>query len=165
MTAAMITPGSRWSLPAFLLVGSFATIIGFVLMNPPVYRASAIEAPSHSQVPAMEGGADALDEVEPLAVAEMRPQILSALTTVVSQNRANRVLLLRVGPDENYRPVGQIGSGARVDVVGRNEAGDWLAISLTPGSKTYGWVRATAVSGLTKANISALPVAAVQRMP
>jgi hypothetical protein len=38
--------------------------------------------------------------------------------------------------------------GARVEVVGRNETGAWIAIALSPGSKLTGWVEASMVSGI-----------------
>jgi hypothetical protein len=77
--------------------------------------------------------------------------------------RASRVLLLYLGPDERYLTVGQIGRGAKVEIVGRNPKGDWVAISLTPGSKLYGWVPVAAISGLQ--DINALQVVPVRNLP
>jgi hypothetical protein len=158
MTAAITRPSLRWSIPA-LVLGSLGVIIFFVLLNPPVHSPAAINAPA---VEAQ--GGNEIDDGNVPGLSEARIQVVPVAPTAIPvQYRAGRVLLLRLGPDDRYVSVGQIANGAEVDVVGRNEKGDWLAISLTPGSKTYGWVRAASVSGLN--NVSALPVTPVRLLP
>ncbi len=163
MTAASLPSSPRWSMPGFLL-GSLTVIAFLVALNPPVYQASTVE-PRVEAGAALEGGADGDAAVVP-GLDAARIQVVPVLPTlVVPIHRANRVLMLQMGPDDRYVTVGQIASGARVEVIGRNEKGDWLAISLNPGARTYGWARAIGVTGLTTAHIQALPVAPVVRLP
>ena len=161
MTAASLPSSPRWSIPAFVL-GSLAVIGFLVLLNPPVYQPSTVEPRTEAAAPA-QGGADADTGAIPGLDAARIQVVPAPPTIVVPVHRANRVLMLQLGPDDRYVTVGQVASGARVEVVGRNEKGDWLAISLNPGARTYGWARAVGISGLTAANIAALPVAPVVR--
>ena len=85
-----------------------------------------------------------------------------ALPTGKVEYRAVRALLLYLAPEQKYLTVGQIGRGARVEIIGRNAKGDWLAVSLTPGSKLYGWVPVAGVSGVQ--NVEALQVVPVKSL-
>jgi hypothetical protein len=160
MTVAASQPSPRWSIPA-LVLGCLTVVAFFVVLNPPAYRAAATRPlPAEAQ-----GGNDAADGNVGGSFAVPVPINPSVPTVVPADYRAGSVLVLRVGPDDRYLTVGQIASGARVEVVGRNDKGDWLAISLNPGSKTYGWARSTGVSGLTATALAGLPVAPVKRLP
>lgn len=156
MFVAIPQPGARWSIPLVIL-GVAAVVVFFVVLNPPGYRPAVIDKP-----PAAEAqGGGSIDDGEIPGLTEARIQVVPTLPTVVApQQRARSVLILKVGPDDRYVTVGQIANGARVEVVGRNEKGDWLAVSLNPGSTTYGWVRASGVAGV--ANVNSLPVAPVK---
>lgn len=155
MFVAIPQPGARWSLPLVFL-GVVAVVVFFVLLNPPGYRAAAIDSPSAAEA---QSGA-ALDEGVIPGLTEARIQVVPTIPTVVAnEQRARGVLILKLGPDDRYVTVGQIANGARVEVVGRNDKGDWLAISLNLGSKSYGWVRASGVAGVT--NVGSLPVVPV----
>jgi len=163
MTAASFPSSPRWSIPAFV-VGSLAVIAFLVALNPPVYRPSDIEPRTARAEGALQGGADTPPTSEALDASKLA--VVPVLPTIAPPaHRANRVLMLQVGPDERYLTVGQVARGARVDVVGRNEKGDWLAVSLTLGAKSYGWVPAAGVSGLSATAISELPVKPVVRLP
>ena len=166
MSIATLPSSPHWSIPAVIL-GSFAVIAFLVALNPPVYQAPSVEPRAESRVEAapLQGGADVpLQDIPGLSAA--RIQVVPVLPTITPpEHRANRVLMLQLGPDDRYVTVGQIARGARVEVVGRNDSGDWLAISLNPGSRTYGWARAAGVTGLTTANLTALPIAPVVRLP
>jgi hypothetical protein len=161
MSVASLPTNPRWSIPA-LVLGSAAVIAFLVFLNPPAFHESEVRSRAEA---APEGGGELDDGTIP-GLSEARIQVVPMIPTIVAvEHRANRVLELRVGPDERYLTAGQIASGARVEVVGRTEKADWLAISLTPGSRTYGWVRTAGVSGLTASNIQALPVVPVVRLP
>ncbi len=156
MFVAIPQPGARWSIPLVVL-GVAVVIAFFIVLNPPGYRAAVIDAPPAAEA---QGGGTIDDGAIP-GLTEARIQVVPTIPTVVApEQRARSVLILKVGPDDRYVTVGQIASGARVEVVGRNEKGDWLAISLNLGSTTYGWVRASGVVGV--ANVSSLPVAPVK---
>lgn len=154
---AIPQPGARWSI--HLVVFGVAVVVAFfIALNPPGYRPPAmIEPPPVAEA---QGGGEFGDGEVP-GLSEALIQVVPIVPTVVTpQERARSVLTLKIGPDDRYVTVGQIASGARVEVVGRNEKGDWLAISLNLGSTTYGWVRASGVVGV--ANVSSLPVAPVK---
>jgi hypothetical protein len=154
MSIAVPHPSPRWSIPIVVL-GVIAVITFFIVLNPPGYKAVAQENISTE----LQGGNDPGDGLVP-GLSKARIQVVPPLSTVVAPEQyARSVLVLKLGPDDKYVTVGQISSGSRVDVIGRNEKGDWLAIALTPGSKVYGWVRASTVAGVT--NVTALPVTPV----
>jgi hypothetical protein len=155
MSVVIQNPGARWSIP--IVVIGVLTVIGFfVVLYPPDYKAVAKEQPT----PEAQGGGSNDDGQTP-GLTEAPIQVVPPLATLVAgEQRARAVLILKVGPDDRYVTVGQIAGGARVEVVGRNEKGDWLAISLNPGSAIYGWARASGVAGV--ANIQSLPVAPVK---
>jgi hypothetical protein len=62
--------------------------------------------------------------------------------------RAGKALNVHAGPNENYAIIGQVPRDGRLDIVGRNEAGDWIAIVFTPGSRFHGWVPSAAVENV-----------------
>jgi hypothetical protein len=63
---------------------------------------------------------------------------------------------VRLGPADTYAIVGMVPRNAILEIVGRNETGDWLAIVFTPGSQFRGWVPKASVVNLT--DVSRLPV-------
>ena len=63
--------------------------------------------------------------------------------------RALGTLNVHLGPNENYMVVGLVPKAAKLDIVGRDETGSWLAIVFTPGSTFHGWVPRSRVSGVT----------------
>ena len=69
----------------------------------------------------------------------------------------------RVGPGALYGIVGALQAGAPVDVVGRDESGEWLAIVFPPNSVLRSWLPASHVLGVT--DVEALPVEPVQPLP
>jgi hypothetical protein len=62
--------------------------------------------------------------------------------------RAGKTLNVHTGPSENYAVIGLVPRDGRLDIVGRNEAGDWIAIVFTPGSRFHGWVPSAAVENV-----------------
>ena len=62
--------------------------------------------------------------------------------------RTTTTVNVYVGPSSNHNVIGLLPDGARIEVLGRNETGAWIAIALGPGSKLTGWVEASAVTGI-----------------
>jgi uncharacterized protein YraI len=77
--------------------------------------------------------------------------------------RTRSVADVRLGPGDRYPVVGLVPRAARVEIVGRDESSEWLAIVFTPGSNLHGWIPRTQVSNLR--NVSDLPVASVTELP
>ena len=65
---------------------------------------------------------------------------------------------VRIGPGEAYAIIGSIGSDDPVAVLGRDDGGDWVAISYPPGSAGRGWLPAESLSGLSNSSVTALAV-------
>ena len=65
---------------------------------------------------------------------------------------------VRIGPGEAYAIIGSIGSNDPVSVLGRDDGGDWVAISYPPGSAARGWLPASSLSGLSGSEVTALAV-------
>ena len=63
-------------------------------------------------------------------------------------------LNIRLGPGTDYPVIGQVSTGARLALIGRNAAGDWLVVCCV--DETPGWVAARLVR--TDASIADLPV-------
>lgn len=71
-------------------------------------------------------------------------------------SRASEVLNLYVGPSEDHAILGVVPKGGRLDVVGRDESGAWLAVLIAPASKMYAWAPAAQVSN--PPSLATLPV-------
>jgi hypothetical protein len=54
--------------------------------------------------------------------------------------RAERSLDLYTGPSSEYVVLGVVPRGAKLEVVGVSTDGDWLAVSIAPGSALYAWL-------------------------
>jgi hypothetical protein len=74
----------------------------------------------------------AVASTTPAATAEARP-------------RAKTALDVRLGPGNGFAVVGVLARGDSVEVVGRDNASEWLAIRFPPGSSGRGWIPVTAV--------------------
>jgi hypothetical protein len=77
--------------------------------------------------------------------------------------RAARTLNVHLGPSEDYAIIGLVPRNGRLDIVGRNEAGDWIAIAFTPGSSFHGWIPGSAVLGIQDSRaLSIVPVVPIR---
>lgn len=143
---------STRTLPVVFL-SSVVVIAFFMVLNPPTAPEGVV--------------AEAAEETPDVESRTEWPLIVEGFASVPTESeppfRALRVLILRLGPDERYLPIGQVGRGALLEVVGRNDRGDWLAVSLTPGSRLYGWTPVNAVS--TSQDLTILPIAPVKLLP
>jgi hypothetical protein len=71
--------------------------------------------------------------------------------------RALSTLTVRAGPGSGYISLGTARRGAELEVVGKNEEEDWLAIAYPPRSRLTGWVEADGVE--LEGSLASLPVA------
>jgi hypothetical protein len=71
--------------------------------------------------------------------------------------RALTTLTVRAGPGSGYISLGTARRGAELEVVGKNEGEDWLAIAYPPRSRLTGWVEADGVE--LEGSLASLPVA------
>jgi hypothetical protein len=76
--------------------------------------------------------------------------------------RTRRVVDVRLGPDSRYAIVGLMPRAAAIEIVGRDESGEWLAVVFTPGSRLHGWIERGQVMNLR--DVSSLPVASVTQI-
>ncbi|MPZ50823.1 MAG: hypothetical protein GEU75_16245 [Dehalococcoidia bacterium] len=83
-------------------------------------------------------GTMALDEVIDREIATLRQAL----------PRARLLANVHIGPSENYAVLGLVPQNGRLEVAGRNETADWIAIVFTPGSTFHGWVPASSVTGI-----------------
>jgi hypothetical protein len=67
------------------------------------------------------------------------------LATAVARPRAKTALDVRLGPGNGFAVVGVLARGDSVEVVGRDNASEWLAIRFPPGSSGRGWIPVSAV--------------------
>lgn len=77
--------------------------------------------------------------------------------------RTNTALEVRIGPGTQFAAVGTIGRGESVDVVGRDDLAEWVAIRFPPGSSARGWLPVRALENLT--NLYGLTVAIATPLP
>ena len=143
-----------------MVVAAIAYLAVVILLSPPVSsrgeaRVRTQEVAGVTQRPAQPDAWTA--SLNP--GSSQPPDVLSreALPTPApSLPRATRTLDVRIGPGDAYAAVGLVPPDGRLDVVGRNDKGDWLAIVFTPGSSFHGWVPTSATTGIT--DVMRLPV-------
>jgi hypothetical protein len=143
-----------------MVVAAICYLAVVILVSPPVQSrgplqartqevAGVIQRPSQSDVAAASTNLPAQQSAQPLnrgGLATGAPAVPRAIGT----------LDVRIGPGDAYAAVGLVPPDGRLDVVGRNERGDWIAIVFTPGSTFHGWVPVSAITGI--ADVMRLPV-------
>ena len=70
---------------------------------------------------------------------------------------------LHIGPSENYVVLGTLQAGAALEVVGRDETGEWLAVVFPPNSTLRAWLPASQALGVV--GVDDLPIEPVQLLP
>lgn len=70
---------------------------------------------------------------------------------------------VRIGPGNEYAAVGTIGKGEALDIFGRDNEGEWIAVRFPPGSTSRGWLPVKAIENLSEVN--ALAVVAPTPLP
>ena len=115
-----------------------------------------------SLVTAESRGATALPMITDSATSTPRPSATRTATVTASLPRAvvnTDTLNVRTGPGTNYPKTDVLHKGDQVEVTGRTETGDWLAVTLADGKK--GWVAAS----LVKLDVPVSAIAEAQNTP
>ena len=73
--------------------------------------------------------------------------------------RTTNIVNVYIGPGTGYQVIGLLPRSAKLEVIGRDDSGAWLAIVFSVGSRLTGWIPVTTVSGLD--DVSALAPAEV----
>jgi uncharacterized protein YraI len=88
----------------------------------------------------------------------------SALTTATPvRARTNAAIDVRIGPGGDYAAVGTIAKGEALDIFGRDNDAEWIAVRFPPGSTSRGWLPVKAVDDLS--GLNALAVVAPTPLP
>jgi hypothetical protein len=102
-----------------------------------------------------EDDATALEQ-EPAAVVASPTETSSTPTpaptgtaTPEPMPQTTTALQVRIGPATGYAILGTLAGGSEVNLQGRDDTGDWLAIEFPPGSAARGWIPADDVDGLS----------------
>jgi uncharacterized protein YgiM (DUF1202 family) len=86
--------------------------------------------------------------------ATAAPTPVSTVTVPVPSRTTGGGLRMRSGPGTNYEVLNLLAEGQEVDVLGRDETGEWLKISLDSGEE--GWVTAEFID--VGVDVEALPI-------
>lgn len=76
---------------------------------------------------------------------------------------ASTTLQLHIGPSEDYVVLGILPAGARLEVVGRDESSEWLAVVFPPNSTFRAWLPVSQAGGLIE--VEKLPIEPVRLLP
>jgi hypothetical protein len=147
----------KWSLKALVALGIAAITAGLVGGAFLAYQARpepevvtvAVVVPAATATPYETAVTDA-----DVAAAYAKPMEAPQGPTTA------RPVSLRLGPGDQYVLIGTMQAGALVDVVGRDETGEWLAVVFPPNSTLRAWLSAGEVLGVT--NPQALPLEPVR---
>jgi len=91
------------------------------------------------------------------------PEVAPAVTPTPVVPRSLATLDVRIGPSAGYVVIGSLPRGAKLEVVGRDPTGDWLAIVFSSGSGFNGWVPGLQVTDAP--DLNTLPLAPVTFLP
>lgn len=83
--------------------------------------------------------------LEPTVTPDPR---VTATATPQAPVRVNNIVDVRLGPGAGFAVIGLLGRGENVEVVGRDNDGQWVAIRFPPGSIARGWIPASAIDNL-----------------
>jgi hypothetical protein len=72
--------------------------------------------------------------------------------------RTKTALEVHIGPGDAFAVIGTIARDDAVSVIGRNDAGEWIAIRFPPNSTARGWVEAEDLEGIGETQVSTLPI-------
>jgi hypothetical protein len=126
-----------------LQIGVTATVLLLLLirggippLQPVTTSATRHELPARATGPAslVITGANARAE----AVAE--PKAAAGIAVASSLPYSLAAQYIYVAPDRDAAVLGLVPKSARLDVAGRDETGTWLAVTLAPAPRLYGWL-------------------------
>jgi hypothetical protein len=107
-----------WVLRLMVLLGAAGLVALFLLISPTT-----------------------LDAVrEPAVPVAAEPAAVVATPLPWTGPRAARSLDLYTGPSTDYVVLGVVPKGAKLEVVGVSEDGEWLAVTVAPGASLYAWL-------------------------
>ena len=147
----------KWSLKALVALGLIAATLALVGGAFLAYEARpaphvvtvAVVVPAATAVPNETAMTDA-----DVATAYAKPVEAS------SGPRTVATVSLRLGPSDQYVLIGTLQAGAVLDVVGRDETGEWLVVVFPPNSTLRAWLSAGDVIGVTE--VESLPLEPVR---
>jgi uncharacterized protein YgiM (DUF1202 family) len=130
----------HWLVLVLLLLLTLAIFYAGTTMAAPVNQTVPAPTPTSANTPIPTATTaqnndddDDDDDPSPIVVATATPEGLRATVAVVRLN-------VREGPGTTFAALGVITSGQSVEVLARNEAGDWWQICCLPGTESRGWV-------------------------
>lgn len=94
----------------------------------------------------------------PLPTATPIPSSPTATFTPI-EGRVIAQINVRSGPNVNYSSLGILESGQKIQILGRDQSGDWYVIAYPSGPQGRGWVTATYVQA---SNTTSLPLVEIQ---
>jgi hypothetical protein len=133
---------------AFVLAGAMGLTLLFFVVAPVASRI----------LPAEHTGT----EVSPATAGSARASGV-ARGSEITPARTVSVVELHLGPSADYVVLGTLPRNAPLEVVGRDESGGWLAVSVAPSSRLYAWIPRSSASS-APAN-DALPLVPVRELP
>ncbi|MBI5668101.1 MAG: SH3 domain-containing protein [Chloroflexi bacterium] len=109
----------------------------------PTTAATATEVPAEiTAAPATPEATAGAQGLAPEATAEI-PATPTALPVIIGVVDAGQSVNVREGPGRTFAPVGAARPGQRLQILGRNGAGDWLQVRLEDGRE--GWIAASLI--------------------
>lgn len=84
-------------------------------------------------------------------------------TSTPVRARTNTAIDVRIGPGSEFAGIGTIARGESLDVVGRDDKGEWIAVRFPPGSNARGWLPTRVIDNLE--TVTSLAVVAPTQLP
>jgi hypothetical protein len=147
----------KWSLKALVALGIAAMTAG--LVGAVIFAYQSRPAREVVTVAVVVPAATAMPHETVVADVEVASAYTKPAEAPQGPTTAGPVSL-RLGPGDQYVLIGTLQAGALVDVVGRDETGEWLAVVFPPNSTLRAWLTADDVLGVT--NREALPLEPVR---
>ena len=147
----------KWSLIFFALTASCAAIAtaGVIAYDArPDSRPITVVLPPLTVTP---------EPYRPVGPDPSLPAMYSAPLRITLGPRTASAVTLHLGPSEDYVVLGTLQAGSPLQVVGRDETGDWLAIVFPPNSTFRAWLPVSET--LEVDHIGNLPVEPVHFLP
>lgn len=137
--------GQQWLILTVLLCAAIVILFGGAVQAAPVNQtvppptATREDTPVPTATPQPSDNDDDDDDPQPTATQPPAPTPTptpEGLRATVSVVRLN----VRQGPGTTFAVLGVVANGQSVQVLTRNDAGDWWQICCLPGTDTSGWV-------------------------
>jgi hypothetical protein len=101
------------------------------------------------------------DELEPaplvfISATQTPAPSIEVTGTPEPRPRATVALDVRLGPGNGFAIIGLLNRGESVEIVGRDDDAEWIAIRFPPGSTARGWVPVSSLEGVTGLDVLAV---------